>query len=458
MENERGVIEMHYVIIGGDAAGMSAAMQIYKFNQEAKITIFEAGEVYSYGQCGIPYVIGQTIPDVEDLIVRDVTTYREKYKMNATTYIQAEQVLPEEKKVIGKNLKTGEVSEVTYDKLLIATGAEPFMPDWPGNDLEGVFPVKTVPDTVAIQNYISSQQVKKAVIIGGGYIALEMAENLKLIDIDVTMLIRSEEIGKMFDQDMQAMILEEAQKVGVKVKFHEDVKEIVGKKAVKSIKTNQATYDTDMVLVATGIKPSTAFLKSTNINLNEKGAIQVNKYLETNIEDIYAAGDCALQYHRVKSDDDYVPLGTHANKQGRIAGMNMVGKKRAYSGMVGTSILRFFDLTLAKTGLSDKEAAAMGVTFDTVLVTGIDIAGNYPGHEKMQIKATYEKDTLRLLGAQIIGGNGVDKRIDVLATALFNHMDALQIEDLDLAYSPPYNGVWDPIHRMARKIVSQSAK
>ncbi|HLR41932.1 MAG TPA: FAD-dependent oxidoreductase [Pseudogracilibacillus sp.] len=445
---------MNYVIIGGDAAGMSAAMQMMKYDPEAEITILEKGEIYSYAQCGMPYVIGGVVDSVDDLIARDVDVFREKYGMDARTLHEVERVDTKERTVSGRIVGTGETFQVPYDKLLIASGASPFVPIWKGMDVAGIHTLKTIPDTTEIAEDVK-KDVQDITIVGGGYIGLEMAENFRKLGKKVRMLIRSGQVAKIFDESMAAYIMEEAERHGIDVLLHEEIKEVIGKESVTAIRTNKTIHETDMVLVATGIQPNTAFLQGSGVDVARNGAVQVNEWMETNVRNVYAAGDCAQQYHLVKEAYDYVPLGTHANKQGRIAGMNMAGQYRVYRGMTGTSIMQFVDLTLGKTGLSDREAANQELPYASVEIAGKHMARYYPGSEKISVKLTFRTDNGLLLGGQLVGKAGIDKRTDVLATALFNKMTVEQLEDLDLSYAPPYNGVWDPIQRAARKAVGK---
>lgn len=448
---------MKYVIIGGDAAGMSAAMQILKYDKDASIITLEKGGVYSYAQCGLPYAISGAVPDTDQLILRQRTTFQNKFGIDARTFREVKSIDTEAKIISGLHTVSAEEFSISYDKLLIATGADPFVPGWAGRDLKGVHTLKTIPDTEAIIAQIQDG-VEDVTVIGGGYIGLEMAESFRMLGKNVRMVNRSEQVGKIFDREMATYIHNEAKKHDIDVLLNENMIAIDGEDTVKAIRTDKGTYETDLVLVATGIRPNTQFVQGTGIKLASNGAIYVNEYMETNMKDIYAAGDCTLQYHLVKGKDDYIPLGTNANKQGRMAGMNMAGEIRAFKGIVGTSILQFMDLSLGRTGLSNKDAERLGVPFTSVTVEVNHIARYYPGGKKITVKLTYRPDNLLLLGGQIIGEKGVDKRIDVLATALFNQMTIMELEDLDLSYAPPYNGTWDPIQRAARKAMRNVEK
>jgi|SRR5690625_5289 len=441
---------MRYVIIGGDAAGMSAAMQLRKFDSNAEVITLEKGTIYSYGQCGLPYVISELIPSTDHLIARSPETFRQKYNIDARTNHDVHQINPKSKTVSGQHTISKETFKITYDKLLIASGASPTSPNWEGVNLSGVHMLKTIPDAHKMMDDLH-EDIQNVTVIGGGYIGLEMAESFRMLGKKVSLIHRSPFVGKIFDSDMAQYIHDEAIKHDIELVVNESVTDLNGKDAVTSVETDQSTYSTDLVVISTGIDPNTAFIKDTGINTGIKGAIKTNHYMETNIKDIYAAGDCALQYHLVKEQDDYIPLGTTANKQGRIAGMNMAGHPRKFQGITGSSIIKFMDLSLGKTGLSENEAERLNIPYKSVKIKATDIAGYYPNAQPIHIKLVYQKDNRRLLGGQIIGEKGVDKRVDVLATALFNKMKVDDIEDLDLSYAPPYNGAWDPIQRAARR-------
>lgn len=442
---------MKYCIIGGDAAGMSAAMQIVRNTENPDITVLEKGGIYSYGQCGLPYVVGGLIPSTEKLIARSIETFREKYGMDARTFHEVNAVNTESKTVSGIHTKTGKPFEVIYDKLLIATGVRPVIPkQWTGVHLKGIYPLKTIPDAEELMAGL--KDVQNVTIIGGGYIGLEMAENVIRLGKSIRIIQRSNQLGSIFDEDFAPFIHEEAEKHGIELCLEEEVLGFKGDDHVQFVKTAKKDYPTDLVIVSVGVTPNTDFLKNTNVELNEQGVIVVNERMETNVDGVYAAGDCATHYHRVKKLNDHIPLGTTANKQGRIAGLNMAGVEKPFKGIVGSSIIQFMDLTLGKTGLSNKEAEKLNIPFGEIKITTKSHAGYYPDPKKLEVKITYHRETKKLLGGQIIGAEGVDKRIDVLATALYHEMDVEELTDLDLSYAPPYNGSWDPIQQAARRL------
>ncbi len=442
---------MKFVIIGGDAAGMSAAMQIVRNSSGHEITVLEKGGIYSYGQCGLPYVVSGKIESTDKLIARTQDEFKDKYGIDARVYHEVQNVDEERKVVQGIDLETGSPFEVSYDRLLVATGVSPVVPKWEGVQLPGIFTLKTIPDANEIMNYLE-KNVQNVTVIGGGYIGLEMAESFAELGKNVTIIERNQQLAKIFDEDLAELIHEEALKQNITLKFGESVESFKGEGQVETVITDKGEYKADLVLIAIGVKPNVTLLEGSGVHTSVNGAIQVNAYMQTNIKDIFAAGDCSTHYHRIKERDDHIPLGTHANKQGQIAGLNMINQPHTFKGVVGTSVIKFFDLTLGRTGLSENEAKGLNLPYGTVTIKTRDIAGYYPDSERMTVKLVYNKQSHRLLGGQIIGGNGVDKRIDVLATALFNSMTMEQLLELDLAYAPPYNGVWDPIQQAARRV------
>lgn len=440
---------MKYVIIGGDAAGMSAAMQIYRQDENAEIITLEAGEIYSYAQCGLPYILGGEVEDSANLIARDVDTFREKYGIDARVNHEVTSVDADKKEVTGTDNSTGKTFQVTYDKLLIASGGRPLLPNWPGRELEGVHTLKTIPDAETIKADLA--HVNHVTVVGGGYIGLEVAENCIHAGKKVTLLQRGDQLANIFDSDMAEYIAEEAEANGIELLLGENVQHLSGKSRVEAVHTDRRIIETDAVIAGVGLRPNTEMVSKCGLFRHGNGALQVNRYMETNISDIYAAGDCATQFHRIKEIDDYLPLGTHANKQGRVAGINMAGSVKSFKGVTGTSILRFFSLTLGKTGISDAEAADMRFPHRSEMLTTSSHAGYFPGNTKLHVKVTYCPDTGIILGGQLIGGDGTDKRLDVLATALFHRMTVSDFEDLDLSYAPPYNKVWDPLQQVIRR-------
>ena len=439
-----------YVIIGGDAAGMSAAMELVRNRdkEDTMITTIEKGAIYSYAQCGLPYVIEGAIEHEDHLIARDVETFRSRYGIDARTNSEVTSIDCEKKFVYVQSENKHET--IDYDILLIATGASPIVPDIPGKDLKGTHTLKTIPDLQNLQKDLPD--VSHITIVGGGYIGLELTEALITQGYDICLIQRNDQLAPGIDDQLVEHLHVEARLHNVDLRLSEQIEAVQGTTCVHAVKTDQREIPTDLVIFATGIEPNTAFLSDCSVTRSKEGAIYVNEYLQTNVPDVYAAGDCALQYHRLKEEADYAPLGTHANKQGRIAGMNMSERLplRRYEGMTGTSIFRFFNLDVAMPGLSEEEATALGHDVGTVHYTGAHIAGYFEEKKPIHLNLVYDRTSDQFLGAQIIG-KGVDKRIDVAATALYSKLTCEDIENLDLAYAPPYNGVWDPLQQALRR-------
>lgn len=442
-----------YVIIGGDAAGMSAAMQIVRNVEQPKIIVLEMGDTFSYAQCGLPYFIAGKVNSSERLIARKEETFREKYGIETRSLHQAEKIDLEDKTVSFTDLLTGQKGSVTYDKLLIATGARPVRPDWPGIELEGVFFLKSIHDAKKIKHYMARNDVSSCLIVGGGYIGLEMAEALSGLGKAVTVIDRNKQLLTAWEPEVADLVKSHMEKKGVTVKLGQSVTGIEGRDgSVWAVSTETETMHADMVLIAVGILPNSDLAAGAGIQIGVKGAIQVNDRMQTSVPNIYAAGDAAVHYHRLKKRDDYIPLGTTANKQGRIAGKNMANQTAHFSGIMGTAVLKVFQLGVARTGLSVKEAEELGYDIEIATIDTKDHADYYPTAQSIRIQLIMQRNTRKLLGAQAVGASGSDKRIDVLATALFHEMTVDQLLDLDLAYSPPFNGVWDPIQQAARRL------
>jgi len=441
-----------YVIIGGDAAGMSAATQIRRLNRTAEIIVFEKGKTISYAQCGLPYFIAGLVPTAKDLVARTPEQFREKYQIDIFVEHEVIKLEATAKQVVVQDLVNKVEKIFSFDYALIATGGEAIIPNWPGVKLNGVFPLKDLEDAKKINNWLSTEQVEKVVIIGGGYIGLEMAEAMHILQKkEITVIDLAPQLANTFDPDMAVLAKEELEKQGIKVFLEEEVVELLGEEGrVKAVKTKNNEYSADLVLVAIGITPNNILAKQAGIELGYKNAIKVNSRMETSIPYIYAAGDCATQFHRIKETDDYIPLGTTANKQGRIAGTNMGGEKQEFQGVVGTAIMKVLNLQMGRTGLSEKEAKAFNIPYETVTIRSKNHAHYYPNGKKLHLKLVYHKENKQLLGAQIVGEEGVDKRIDVLATALYQKMRIDDLENIDLAYAPPFNSVWDPIQQAAK--------
>ena len=438
---------MKVVIVGGVAGGATAAARIRRLDEKAQIVVFERSGYISYANCGLPYYIGDVITDAEELTLQSPESFYSRFRVNMRVHHEVTEIHPEKKTVSVKNLKTGEEFEESYDKLILSPGAKPTQPRFFGADLDKVFTLRTVEDTLRIKNYINENHPKSAVLAGGGFIGLELAENLRELGMDVTVVEYAKQLMSPFDSDMAAFIHNEMRKHDVKLVLGRAVEGFEEKDGgVDVLLKDEAPLHADMVVLAIGVTPDTALAKEAGLELGIKGAIVVNDRMETSVPDIYAAGDAVQVKNSVTGDDALISLAGPANKQGRIIADNICGLDSRYKGSQGSSVIKVFDMMAALTGINERTAKTAGLNADTVILSPMSHAGYYPGGKVMTIKVIFEKDTYRLLGAQIVGYDGVDKRIDVLATAIRAGLKATDLKDLDLAYAPPYSSAKDPVN------------
>lgn len=438
---------MKVVIVGGVAGGATAAARLRRLDESAEIIVFERSGYISYANCGLPYYIGGVITDAEDLTLQTPEAFYERFRVNVKVRHEVTAIHTDRKTVSVKNLETGDAFEESYDKLILSPGAKPTQPKLAGIGIDKVFTLRTVEDTFKIKEYINKNQPKSAVLAGGGFISLELAENLRELGIDVTIVQRPKHLMNPFDADMASFIHAEMRRHGIKLALGYEVEGFEEKDGGVDvlIKDNEPLH-ADMVALAIGVTPDTKLAKEAGLELGIKGSIVVNDRMETSVPDIYAAGDAVQVKHFVTGEDAVISLAGPANKQGRIIADNICGGDSRYKGSQGSSVLKVFELTAAATGLNETNAKKSGLDVDKVILSPMNHAGYYPGGRLMTMKVVFEKGTYRLLGAQVIGYDGVDKRIDVLATAIRAGMTAIDLKDLDLAYAPPYASAKDPVN------------
>ena len=454
---------MKVVIIGGVAGGATAAARLRRLDEQAEIVVFERSGYVSYANCGLPYYIGGVIEAPEALTLQTPESFYSRFHVTMKVRHEVTALHPDRKTVSVKNLETGEEFEESYDKLLLSPGAKPTQPRLPGVGLEKLFTLRTVEDTFRIKDYISAHHPRSAVLAGGGFIGLELAENLRELGMEVTIVQRPRQLMNPFDPDMAAFIHSEVRSHGVKLALGRTVEGFEEKDGgVDVLLKDSAPLHADMVVLAIGITPDTALAGEAGLELGLKGGIVVNDRMETSIPDIYAVGDAVQVKHAVTGQDVLLSLAGPANKQGRIAADNICGGDSRYLGSQGSSVLKVFGLTAASTGVNETNAKKAGLDADAVVLSPMSHAGYYPGGRVMTMKVVFEKGTYRLLGAQIVGYEGVDKRIDVLAAAIHAGLTAIQLKDLDLAYAPPYSSAKDPVNmagfmveNIARGVVKQ---
>ena len=449
---------MKVVIVGGVAGGATAAARIRRLDEQAEIVVFERSGYVSYANCGLPYFIGDVITDPAELTLQTPESFFSRFRVSMKVHHEVTALHPDRKTVSVTNLETGETFEESYDKLLLSPGARPTQPRLPGVGLDKLFTLRTVEDTLRIKDHITQHHPKSAVLAGGGFIGLELAENLRALGLEVTIVQRPRQLMNPFDADMAALLHAEMRRHGVRLALGHTVEGFVEKDGgVDVLLKDEAPLHADMVVLAIGVTPDTALAREAGLALGIKGSIVVNDRMETSVPDIYAVGDAVQVKHSVTGQDALISLAGPANRQGRIAADNICGGDSRYRGSQGSSVIKVFDLTAAVTGVNETNAKKAGLNVDTVLLSPMSHAGYYPGGRVMTMKVVFEQETYRLLGAQIVGYEGVDKRIDVLATAIHAGMKATELKDLDLAYAPPYSSAKDPVN-MAGFMVDNLAK
>lgn len=438
---------MKIVIVGGVAGGATAAARLRRLDETAEIVVFERSGFVSYANCGLPYYIGGVIEDQEELTLQTPESFYERFRVQMKVHHEVTAIDRSAKTVTVRNLATGEVFQESYDKLLLAPGARPTQPALPGVGLDRLFTLRTVEDTLRIRRFVDTQHPKSVVLAGGGFIGLELAENLRERGLDVTIVQRPKQLMTPFDADMAALIHREVRAHGVRLALGHTVEGFAESEGgVQVLLKDEQPLQADMVILAIGVTPDSRLAAEAGLELGLKGSILVNDRMQTSDPDIYAVGDAVQVNHFVTGQPALIALAGPANKQGRIAADNMAGGDSRYKGSQGSSVLKIFDLTAAATGLNEAAARRAGLDVEAVVLSPMNHAGYYPGGRVMTMKVLFERRTGKLLGAQIVGSDGVDKRIDVLATAIRAGMTAADLTELDLAYAPPYSSAKDPVN------------
>jgi len=448
---------MKTIIIGGVAGGATAAARLRRLDEKAEIIILERGEYVSFANCGLPYYIGGVITDRADLTLQTPQSFKARFNIDVRVLNEAVKINPDTKTVTVKNLRTGEIHEETYDNLLLSMGAEPIRPNIEGADGSNVFTLRNIPDTLKIKNYIDTAKPRSAVVIGGGYIGVEMAENLAEAGLKVAIVELADHLIAPLDFDMAADVHRYIKSKGIYLHLNNGVKAISGNTVV--LQNGEITAD--MIIMSVGVRPETAIAKDAGIELNPRGSIVVNNKMQTNIPDVYAVGDAVEVEDFITKKPAFIPLAGPANKQGRIAADNIVGYESVYTGTQGSAVLKLFDMTVATTGLNEKSAQAAGIDYDKTYTYSASHATYYPGVAQMSVKALWDKRTLKIIGAQIVGFDGVDKRMDVLATAIRFGAKITDLTTLELCYAPPFGSAKDPVNMLgfvAENIVSGKLK
>lgn len=436
---------MKVIIIGGVAAGMSAASKLRRSDRESTIVVYEKGGTLSYGACGLPYFISDENQDASLMLAKSKEDF-EAVGIICNLYCEVVKIDSNDKKVLVKNHANGQLFTDNYDKLLIASGASPIIPNLPNVNLKNIVTLKSYEDGFFIKDILNDETVKNVVIIGGGYIGVEMAEACVQLKKTTRLIELMPRVLTTFDEEFSKKAHEELQRAKVLLNLNERVTGFRGINKVTTVVTDKAEYPADVVLISVGIRPTLQFLKEIPIALSKNGAIIIDREGRTNIPDIYAAGDCAEIYHMEKQENAYIPLGTTANKMGRIVGENLSGKHQKYIGALGSAAIKVFDLDFARTGLSELEAQSLCIDYDTVTVTSSNHALYYPNPTPITLKIIYDKKTKRIIGAQAVGKKDVVLRINMVAIAIQGKLTLEELGYADLCYAPPFSTVWDIVN------------
>lgn len=458
---------MKTVIIGGVAGGASAAARLRRLDETAEIIILERGEFVSFANCGLPYYIGGAITDRNNLTLQTPESFRSRFRIDVRVFNEATSIDPAAGTVTVKNLRTGESYVESYDSLILSPGAEPIKPNIEGIDSDIVFTLRNIPDTLKIKNHIETAKPRSAVVVGGGYIGVEMAENLAQAGLNVSIVELSDHLIASLDFDMAADVHRYIKNKGIKLYLQNGVTAIRGRTVV----LQNGELSADMIIMSVGVRPDTAIAKACGIRVNNRGSIIVDSNMRTNFPNIYAVGDAVEVQNFITESPAFIPLAGPANKQGRIAADNIAtdniaadnvaGGGSVYTGTQGSAVLKLFDMTVATTGLNEKAAKEAAIEYDKTYTYSGSHASYYPGAENMSIKVLWDKKTHKILGAQIVGFDGVDKRMDVLATAIRLGAKVTDLTQLELCYAPPFGSAKDPVNMVgfvAENVISGKVK
>lgn len=450
----------HVVIIGGVAAGPKAAARIKRCNPSVKVTVLEQGTHLSYAGCGLPFYIGGMVEKEEELmttpvgVVRSPAFFKAVKDVDILTGTRADKIDRRNKKVVATNLSTGETLELTYDKLVLATGSSPFKPPLPGLDLDGVFTLSNPVEASQIKERVKKEGINNIVIIGAGLIGLELAETIGALEGTNVSVVELMDwvLPGLLDQDMALLVGRHMRQKGINLMTSTRVQRLEGGQHVSRVITDQGELPADMVIVAAGVKPNVKLAEEAGLELGSTGAIKVNERMQTSDPDIFAGGDCVENIHLITGKPVYTPMGSVANRHGRVVGDNVCGGTERFPGVLGTAIVKVFQFNVGRTGLSQAEAEKLGFTVESFICPAPDRAHFYPGANPVMIKLVADKSTRKLLGAQIIGPGAVDKRLDVVASALAMGATVDQLAVFDLAYSPPFSTALDALTHAANSL------
>ena len=429
------------VIIGGVAAGTSAGASAKRVDSSLGILLIQKEKFISYGGCGLPYYVQGIVKDIDDLIEFTPQEFREKKGVEVLPEHEVFEVDFEKKIVKVRSVKDGDVKEFEYEKLVVTTGASPIVPNLEGIEDERIFTVRTPEDAMRIRGFIEGKKPESVAIVGGGYIGVEMSEAFRTHGLKVFLIEMMDHLLGNAEPEINEVVVNTLERNGVKVLLKTQVRKFVPDEKIKVV-TNSGDMEVDMVLISVGVKPNTEIFD--NVKKGVKGAIEVDETGKTSMEDVFSAGDCATVDHFITKEKVYIPMGTTANKQGRIVGRNVAGRKERFIGVLGSSITKIFDVEFGRTGLTEEEARRFGYDSGSVYIKSLSKAKYYPGSGPIHIKLSFDKKTGKILGAQMVGSD-VHKRIDVMTSAIYGGLTVEELGYMDLAYAPPFSPVWDPV-------------
>ncbi|MBC8630850.1 FAD-dependent oxidoreductase [[Eubacterium] tenue] len=446
---------MKVLVIGGVAAGTKTAAKLKRENRDLDVTLITKGENISYAGCGLPYYVGGVIENKSDLIVNTPKSFSDLTQVEVKTGIEALSIDRNEKIVNAINLNNNEEVKFNYDKLVIATGADPVKPPIEGIDLEGVYYMRTPNDAIAVREVVENDNVKRAVVVGGGFIGLEVAENLHEMGVKTTLVEAMDHIMPGFDDEVCSYVEDELMENGIMVLTEERLISIEGDNKVKKVRTDKRAMKADIIVMAVGIRANTKIASDCGLELETNKTIKVNEYMQTNDEDIYAVGDCVTVKNILSGKPVWSPMGSSANKEGRCVAKTISGEKTPFNGVLGTGIVKLLNLNAARTGLTEKDAKNLGYEVESVIVPIDDKAHYYPDSKMIIIKIIADKNSKRVLGAQIFGEGNVDKQIDIVATAITFNATIGDLQNLDLAYAPPFSTAIHPLGHVANVLLNK---
>lgn len=446
---------MNVLVIGGVAAGTKTAAKLKRENRDFNVTLITKGENISYAGCGLPYYVGGVIEDKSDLIVNTPKSFSELTQVEVKTSVEALEIDRDKKIVKAFDIQNKEEIIFNYDKLVIATGADPIKPPIEGIDLEGVYYMRTPDDAIAVREVVETNNVKRAVVVGGGFIGLEVAENLHEMGVKTTLVEAMDHIMPGFDDEVSSYVENELIENGIMVLTEERLTSIEGDEKVSKVRTDKRAMKADMIVMSVGIRANSNIAETCGLELEANKTIKVNEYMQTNDENIYAVGDCVTVKNILSGKPAWSPMGSSANKEGRCLAKTLAGKKTEFNGVLGTGIVKLLNLNAARTGLTEKEALNLGYNVESVLVPIYDKAHYYPDSKMIIIKLISDKDNKKVLGAQVFGEGNVDKHIDVISTAITFNATINDLQNLDLAYAPPFSTAIHPVGHAANVLLNK---